>query len=222
MITTTTTPSVEGHRISRHLGVNGFLGPFAGLRSIVRGRMAALCLAVALLAGCAPAMVGVFGVGVSEIVLDRRSLGRNLDDQTLALRVIDAFRRAPELEGARINVTTHNGVVLLTGELESEIDRNRIERIAMAQGAVTVLDQLETFEQPGFFDKANDLRIETQIKAKLALDPDTPVTSIKLVSERGRVYLLGLVTEAEAQAVTEVVGSVTGVRHIIQAFEYIQ
>ena len=217
---TTHTPSAGGDRIDRYR--TRLAQGFGAVLGVWCKRIAALCLAVLLLAGCAPVVVGVLGVGVSEIGLDRRSLGQNLDDQTLTLRVLDAFGEAPELANARINVTTHNGVVLLTGDLESEIDRARIEDIVIAQGAATVLDRLTVTDQPGFFDRANDLRIEAQIKAQLALDRDTPGTSIKLVSERGRVYLLGLVTEDEAQAAAEVVASVPGVEHIVLAFEYIQ
>lgn len=185
-------------------------------------RTAAVCVALALLAGCVPAVVGVVGVGVSEVALDRRTLGRHLDDQTLSARAFSALKQAPELIGARLNVTAHNGLVLLTGEIQHEIDRNRVEDIVLAQGATSVLDKLEVVSKPGLVDRANDLRIEAQIKVKLALNPNTPANAVKLVSERGQVYLLGLVTKTEAEYVVAEVKSVSGVNHIVLAFEYIR
>jgi osmotically-inducible protein OsmY len=184
----------------------------------------ALLLATLLLSGCAaPLIVGgaaaATGVAVAN---DRRTAGTMLDDERIELNVLSAVAREPELaEHSHLNVTSYNGIVLLTGEVETAAVSTRIASIASAISKVReVKNELRTATPAQADSRSHDTLLTSRVKSRLIRDKRVDGTVIKVVSEQGSVYLMGLVSRDEAQAAVDVARSTEGVQRIVKVFEY--
>jgi len=183
-------------------------------------------LALALtLSGCAGILVGGAATGVS-VAHDRRTTGAIVDDQTIELKLYDVLNRQLP-PGNRISITSYNGTVLLTGEAVSGEARQRAEAIARSfnQPPVRmVYNELVVGSPSPLSVQSNDALLTTKVKTALFqinTIPDFDPTRVKVVTDRGVVYLLGLVRPQEANAAAEVVSQVSGVRQVVTLFEYI-
>lgn len=186
----------------------------------------ALALALALaLSGCAGILVGGAATGVS-MVHDRRTAGAVVDDQTIELKLYDALNRQLP-PGNRISVTSYNGAVLLSGEAVSEEARQRAGVIASHFNPPPVRmahNELVVGAPSPLSVQSNDALLTTKVKAALFqinTIPDFDPTRVKVVTDRGVVYLLGLVRPNEADAAAGVVSQVGGVQRVVTLFEYI-
>lgn len=182
-------------------------------------------LSMSLLAGCAELVVGGAATGVS-LAHDRRSAGTVIDDQTIELKAADLLYQDQELSGqSHISVTCYNYVVLMTGETPTPELRARAEQALRGLDKVRrIHNELEIAAPSSMSARGSDALLTTRVKATLlniksikGFDP----TRVKVVSERGIVYLMGLVTRLEADAATEVTRGIKGVQRVIRIFEYI-
>lgn len=183
--------------------------------------LAAAVLASTMAAGCAPLLIGGAMVGGVQVATDRRTSGTQIEDETIELK---AGARIREQLGDRvhINVNSYNRVVLITGEARNEADQAEVERIVsgvenvtkvMNEVAVTMLSSLST--------RSNDVVIQGKIKAQLIDARDLLSNAFYIVVERGQAYLMGRVTEREANRATEIARQVGGVKKVVRAFEII-
>ncbi len=185
---------------------------------------AALALALAL-SGCAGLLVGGAATGVS-MVHDRRTAGAIVDDQTLELKLYDTLNQQLP-PGNRISVTSYNGAILLTGEVVSEAARQRADAIARGFNPPPVRmvhNELVIGAPSPLSVQSNDALLTTKVKTALFqinTIADFDPSRVKVVTERGVVYLLGLVRPAEADAAANVASQVSGVRQVVTLFEYI-
>lgn len=189
-------------------------------------RLAAVVLAMVLLTGCIPLLVGGAAVGVG-VAHDRRTAGTVLDDQTIELKLYSAFdRQLPP--GNHIDVTSYNGAVLLSGEAVSEQARQQAEAIArnLVEPPVReVYNELVIGPPSALSSRSNDSLLTTKVKAALLQINDIPdfdPSRVKVVTERGIVYLLGLVRPREADAAADTASQVSDVRQVVTLFEYIR
>jgi len=152
-----------------------------------------------------------------------RDLGAHIDGSLLEERLHSQLRQDQVLGNAvNISVTSFNGIVLLTGEVNTNAQRRRAGEIVEADGRTRKLvNELELAGKTNVVGRANDALLATKVKTQLLKDENTAPT-INVVTERGRVYLLGLVTQAEADAAVESALAVSGVTHIVKVFEYIE
>lgn len=181
--------------------------------------LGALGLAGAL-GGCAAMIVPVAVQGTMSAV-DRRSTGTQIDDQTIELKAASAIGTAIGDRGD-VSVTSYNHVVLLTGEVPTEADRVAAESAAGRVALVTgVVNELGVMPNASVGTIANDSVITGKVKAAFVDTSQLQVASIKVVTQRGVVYLLGLVTEAEAARAAEVTRGVGGVKKVVKVFELI-
>ena len=183
----------------------------------VRVLAAAVLIGAALgtLAGCV-AMAGAAVASGTMMAMDRRSSGTQLDDQTIELRAAVAI---DELIGQRghVNATSYSRVVLLTGEVPTEADRTKIEAaIAKVENVRVVLNELAVMPNTSLSQRANDT-----VKTAIFDSKELQVVSIKVVTERSVVYLMGRVTEAESMVAAQVVRAVGGVQKVVKVFEII-
>jgi len=183
-------------------------------------------LALALfLSGCAGILVGGAATGIS-VAHDRRTTGMVVDDQTIELKLYDVLNRQLP-PGNRISITSYNGTVLMTGEAVSEGARQRAESIARSFSEPPVrmvYNELVVGPPSPLSVQSNDALLTTKVKTALFqinTIPDFDPTRVKVVTDRGVVYLLGLVRPQEANAAAEVVSQVSGVRQVVTLFEYI-
>jgi len=177
-----------------------------------------------LLQGCGAVLVGGAVVGAS-VIHDRRSSGTILDDKNIQFKIISALNADNDLhQHSSLAATSYNYVVLLTGQAETTTYRDRFVEIARNTSMVKrVVDEVEIGPSTTFSEESKDSYITSKIKLDL-LNIDIPSFDpgrVKVVTEKGVVYLLGLVTAEEANAVVEKVRFISGVKRVVKIFEYI-
>ena len=180
----------------------------------------AAALVSTLATGCAPLLIGGAMVGGVSVATDRRTSGTQLEDQTIEIK---AGARLRDLgDKAHVNVNSYNRVVLLTGEVNSEETRAKAEELAAGvENVQRVLNELAIGPNSSLSGRSNDVLIQGKVKGKLIEARDLLSNAFYVVVERGNVYLLGRVSEREADRATEIARQVSGVRKVIRAFELI-
>lgn len=181
-------------------------------------------LGLFILQGCAPVVVGGAATGAS-IVHDRRSAGTALDDQTIELKAVNALINAGTLKDrGNFSATSYNRVVLLTGEANTEADRqqyaNLVKRIELVR---RIVNEIQIAPEASLTEESKDVYLTTRVKLAL-FDiklPDFDPTRVKIVTNRSVVYLMGLVTQEEANAVVEKTRFTRGVKQVVKVFEYL-
>ena len=177
-----------------------------------------------LLQGCAPVVVGGAATGAA-VVHDRRSAGTALDDQTIELKALNAVMQDRELDKhTDLTATSYNNVVLLTGQAESESYRDRyVAHIRKIELVRRIVNEVTIGPKATLQEHTNDIYITSKVKLELfsVKLPDFDPTRVKVVTEKGVVYLLGLVSPKEAEAVVEKVRYLRGVKQVVKVFEYL-
>ena len=190
--------------------------PFAmPLRNLV---LLALCLPV--LAGCFGA--AAVGVGASALLItDRRNSETYLGDEAMELR---AANRITEKYGdkAHVNVTSYNRMLLLTGEAPTAEIKADIEKLASGVPNVkSISNELAIAGPSSFGGRSNDAYITSKVKARFVDANRFSPNHVKVVTEAGVVFLLGLVTQAESSAAVEIARTTGGVQKVVRVFEII-
>lgn len=185
-----------------------------------RKSLLAVLAGASLLSGCAPMVVG--GAVVTGIVaVDRRTAGTQLEDEAIELKVANAVRKDLG-ERARLNATSYNRRVLLTGEVRSEADSARATQLAQSQENVReVVNDLMVGAPTSLTQRTRDAVITGQVKAAFVDARDLQASAVKVLTERGIVYLMGRVTAREAQRATEIARGINGVTKVVRVFEEI-
>ena len=175
---------------------------------------------ISLLSGCAPLVVGGAVVG-GMVAVDRRTSGTQLEDEAIELKVANAVSK--ELgERVHLNVTSYNRRVLLTGEIRNEADRERATALARSQDNVKdVVNDLAIGAASSISQRTKDVVTSGQVKAAFVDAKDLQASAVKVVTERGIVYLMGRVTPREAQRATDIARSTSGVAKVVRVFEEI-
>jgi osmotically-inducible protein OsmY len=152
-----------------------------------------------------------------------RTFGAVIDDQLIETTATVNIRKTdPQLDLAHVVVTSYNGVVLLTGQVLNEELRARAAQAAAAVKNVRVVrNELTVAENTGFAVRSSDTLLTTKIKSKLLAAKDIKDGRIKVVTENGAVFLMGLVTKAEADAASSVAQNTDGVQKVTRLFEYV-
>ena len=181
--------------------------------------LAALVLGGSL-SGCFPILVGSAAVGVMTAI-DRRTSGAQLEDEGIELRGASRLREALG-EKAHVNVTSYNRQVLLTGEGASEQDKQTAEQIAgKVENVRTVVNDTAVLGISTLSQRSTDSLVTTRVKAAMVDEKNLYANAFKVVTERGTVYLMGRVTQREADLATEVTRTTTGVQKVVRVLEII-
>ena len=174
------------------------------------------------LSACAPLMVGGAVMG-SLVAIDRRTTGIQIEDEGIELRTAQGLRQNLSA-GAHVNVTSYNRMVLLTGEVGSAAEKERAERLAKSQENVnSVVNDLAIEPASSLTQRSKDIVITGQVKALLIDAKDLQSNAFKIVVERGVVYLMGRVTNREAQRASEIARSTSigGVVKVVRVVDII-
>ena len=174
-----------------------------------------------LLSACAPLVLGTaVGTGVL-VATDRRTSGAQLEDQGIELRAATRLREQFG-DRARVIVTSYNRRVLLTGEVPSEADRATANRIvAGVENVREIVDELGVMSSPSLTARSADSLVTARVKAALVDASYLSANVFKVVTERGTTYLMGRVTQREADRATDVARSIPGVQRVVRVFELI-
>lgn len=179
-----------------------------------------MLVAILALAACVPAVIAV-GAGASVLVAtDRRSAGAQLDDETIELKAADLVNtRWPN--DVHLNATSYNAVVLLTGEAPSATVKDEIARQVKGIDRVRVVEnELVVGALTPMSARTNDSYITSKVKSRFVEANKFSATHVKVVTERGVVYLLGIVSRDEANAAAQIAASTTDVVRVVKLFEY--
>ena len=181
--------------------------------------MGAMLLSV-LLSACAPAMFGGV-IGTAMVASDRRTSGAQVDDEAIEIRGVSAMRENFGTN-THINITGYNRQVLLTGEVPNDQQRLQAEQLVSKLPNVrSIVNELAVGPASTLGERSNDAIITARVKAAMVDTEDVFANVYKVVTERGTVYLMGRVTQREAQRATEVARSVGGVKRVVRVFEYL-
>ena len=181
--------------------------------------MAVLALSLGLSA-CAPVMVGGM-VGSAMVASDRRTSGIQLEDEGIEMRSASAMR---ENFGSNVhtNITSYNRQVLITGEVPSARERLQVEQlVGRVENVRSVVNELAVGGPSSVSERSNDVLITARVKAAMVDSEDVFASIYKVVTERGTVYLMGRVTQREANRATDIARGVSGVKRVVRVFEYI-
>jgi osmotically-inducible protein OsmY len=189
------------------------------LQSLV---LSAVVLAAALssLSACAPLLLG--GAVITGIVsTDRRTTGAQIEDEAIERKVAAAVRQDLG-DRVHLNATSFNRKVLLSGEAFSQADKDRAETLAQSQeNVLSVVNDLAIAPASSLTQRSKDTVTTSQVKAAFIDAKDLQANAIKVVTERGTVYLMGRVTAREATRASDIVRGIGGVTKVVRVFDEI-
>ena len=183
----------------------------------------AIALAASLLAtlsACVPLVVG--GAAMSAMVAtDRRTSGAQLEDEGIELRGASRLRDTFG-DRAHINITSYNRQVLLTGEVPTDAARQQAEQlISRVENVRTIVNELVVSGNTTLVQRSSDVLVTGKVKASLVDAKDLYAGAFKVVTERGTVFLMGRVTQREADRATAITRQIDGVQRVVRIFEVI-
>ncbi len=182
----------------------------------------ALAIATSLLvSACAPLVVaGVAGGAL--VATDRRSVGAQADDEAIELKMSNNIGQGYG-DRVHVNVTSYNGIVLLTGEVPSQDLVGAIGEIARTMAKVRrVHNELTVGPATDLGSRSNDTYITSKVKTRFVeASKQFSATHVKVVTERQVVYLMGLVRREEGDAAGQIAATTSGVSRVVKLFEYI-
>lgn len=186
----------------------------------MRKLLTLICIALLpVISGCMAVALG--GAAATGFIVgeDRRTVGTITEDQGIESKA--SSRIGDKVKDAHINITSYNRVVLLTGEVPTEAAKADAERIARAvENVRNVFNELQVSGNAALQSRTNDSVITSKAKARFVDAGKFSPVHVKVVTENGVVYLLGMVSRQEAADATEVARTTGGVRKVVRLFEY--
>ncbi|WP_323125185.1 division/outer membrane stress-associated lipid-binding lipoprotein [Pseudidiomarina terrestris] len=183
------------------------------------GLPALALIAMVGLSGCAAALVGATAIGISSAT-DSRTVGTQVDDQAIEIKVITKLKSEERLSDTRIQVVSFNRAVLLLGQVPHSGLAELAAGLARdVEGVQRVHNELRTGPVISFKTISNDSWLTSKIKAKFVTDETVEANKIKVVTENGEVFLMGLVSREMARAAIDIARNTNGVERVIDAFE---
>ncbi|MEO7336788.1 MAG: BON domain-containing protein [Caldimonas sp.] len=186
-------------------------------RALRRTAFALACMTG--LSACAPLLIGGAIVGGSMVLTDRRTSGAQLDDEVIEVKAASRIRETLGERG-QVSVTSYNRIALITGVVNDAADKTAAEQaVARVDNVQSVVDELALGIPRSITGRSNDALITAKVKASFVDAKDLFSNSLKVVTSQGVVYLMGRVTEREANRAAEVARGVGGVQKVVKVFE---
>jgi osmotically-inducible protein OsmY len=188
---------------------------------MVRVATMLVLLASVFASGCVPLIIGGAAAGGALVAADRRPPGVQLTDERIEL---EAGHRVGDLvkSNGHINITSYNKQMLLTGETTTEDLKKEVERTASSLSEIKgILNEIQVGPLASIPSRSNDAYLTGAVKAQFVREKKFNPVHVKVVTESGVVYLMGLVTRKEADDATHIARHVSGVKRVVRAFEYV-
>lgn len=182
-----------------------------------------LPLIIFFLSGCIPIIIAAVGATAGgAIIYDKRSSEVILQDQEISNKALAILNSDPELKGgARVAIATFNHVILMVGQAQSEeLRRRAYADVRQVPQVKRVYNQVEISPVLTAWDQSADAWITSKVKTAMLATRGLSSSQIKVVTENKAVYLMGLVTPRQAKLATEAARNVSGVKKVVQVFEY--
>ncbi len=172
------------------------------------------------LVACVPVVVGGAAAG-GAVAADRRTTGVYVEDENIELKAVK-YVETTLGENTHINVTSYNRNVLLTGETPDEATKANAEAFVKSIEHVrTITNEIKIGPKTDLSSRSNDTYLTSKVKTKFVTENQFPANYVKVVTENSVVYLMGIVTKAEADAATAIASNTDGVSKVVKVFEYI-
>ncbi|QEA12654.1 BON domain-containing protein [Comamonas flocculans] len=174
------------------------------------------------LSACVPLVVGTGAAVGAMVATDPRTTGTQLEDEGIELRASSQIRDTLG-DRVHVNITSYSRQVLITGEVPTEADKQRVQNIVREVANVkSVVNALGIMPNSSLSERSNDTYITGKVRAKLIdLNDLVATNAFKVVTERGEVFLMGHVTQYQAAQLTEATRSIDGVRKVVRVFEIV-
>ncbi len=190
-------------------------------RRFLRNGVTSLALVASIgtgLSGCAPLMFGGAAVG-ALMASDRRTSGAQIEDEGIELRSASRVRDSL-VDRAHVNITSYNRQVLLTGEVPTAQDKQLVEQIVSRVDNVrAIVNELAVLGNTSLAQRSSDSLVTGKVKAAMVDAKDLFANAFKVVTERGTTYLMGRVSQREAERATEIARGTSGVLKVVRIFE---
>ena len=173
------------------------------------------------LQGCAGVVIAG-GATAGAMANDRRTSGAYIDDETIEWKIIDVLYQDEQIDDqTHLNATSYNGIVLLTGEIPNQEMRVKIsEKIRSVQGVRELHDETSIAAPSSMMSRSGDTWITSKVKTAMLTDDTDVGARTKVVTDKGVVYLMGMVSPQEADKLTDIARRVGGVQKVVKVFEY--
>lgn len=185
-------------------------------------KLSAVLLIFSLLQGCAA--VAVVAVGTSaSMATDRRSIGNQIDDQTIEVEAYNEIKKNESLsDNTNLSIISLNGSVLVIGQAPNTYLRDQaIKIINNINGVVRIHNQVRIGNLTSITTKSNDVWLTSKVKSALFASDEISGRRIKVITENAEVFLMGLVTKKEADTAVNITRNISGVSRVFKAFEYL-
>jgi osmotically-inducible protein OsmY len=177
-------------------------------------------LGTPLLNGCAPIIVAGAVAGTALVATDRRSTGAQVDDTTIETKLTTSLSQRYG-DRIHVNVTSYNGIVLLTGEAPDQATSAEITKMAKDTERVkSVENELVIGPNTPLSSRTNDTYITSKVKSRFVEANKFSATHVKVVTERQVVYLMGIVSRQEGADAAQIASTTTDVVRVVKVFEY--
>lgn len=175
-----------------------------------------------LLSGCVTALVAGAVIATVDIIHDRRSAGEYVDDNTIELTAQNYLISSKALRAAvHVKPVSWNGILLITGEIDQESTKQDvIARLNAISGVRQLVDETTITGKTAALARTNDSWITSKVKTRLLVKTGLDANRVKVITTRGSVYLMGIVTVEEGQKATELARLIKGVARVVKVFEY--
>jgi len=179
-----------------------------------------------LFISCSCTTILVQTTGEEGILEDpgERTAGAMLEDQSIETKVkVNMRSQEPAFRQSSFDVISHNGVVLLVGQVESKTLKNRATKIASKASSKVrrIHNELEVAGRTSLISRTNDTWIATKVRTLLYTNDDVPSDQVRVIAENGAVYLMGLISQAEGDDAANLARNISGVTKVVKVFEYI-
>ncbi|HHF3735762.1 TPA: division/outer membrane stress-associated lipid-binding lipoprotein [Haemophilus influenzae] len=185
-------------------------------------KLAILLGATIFLQGCVAAVIGG-GAVAAKVATDPRTTGTQIDDETLEFKVENAVEKDAQIKAeGRVNAVSYNGRVLLIGQVPNSDVKDTATALAKGvKGVNEVYNELTVSSKISFAQISKDSWLTTQVKSKMFVDGRVKATDVKVISENREVFLLGNVTQSQANVAADIASKISGVKKVIKVFKYL-
>lgn len=182
----------------------------------------AVCLAMGT--GCTTLLSEATGPAGIQENPGKRTTGARIEDEFIETKIaVNMKSQEPELRNANFDVISHNGVVLLVGQVQSEQLKQRATEIASEASSKIkrIHNELEVSGKTGLLSRSNDAWISTKVRTQLLADESVPSGQVKVITENGSVFLMGMVNQLQGDNAAALARNIGGVTRVVKVFEYI-
>ena len=183
---------------------------------------AAIYLVIAT--SCSTILVSTTNKGGIQENPARRTPGAVIEDRSIETIVaVNLKADSQTFRKTRFNVVSHNGVVLLVGQIENQAMKQKAtDIVSKASSKIKrIHNELEVMDKQGIFSRGNDTWIATKVRTLMLANDEVPSSRVRVIVENGVVYLMGILTEFEGNIAANVARNVVGVKKVIKVFEYV-